>query len=84
MGLWLFLCYVIHSLKQGLCTRYAGSIKSIHQAFFHMEGRLYLSIRQQPVRARSCGFGARDFRPIDPAPVLQVFVERSGVAETPV
>ncbi len=48
-----------------------------------MAERLYLTIRQQPVRARSCGFGARDFRPIDPAPVLQVFVERSGITETP-
>lgn len=31
-----------------------------------------LSIRQQPVNARSCGFGDRDRRVIDPPPILQL------------
>lgn len=31
-----------------------------------------LSLRQQPVNARSCGFGDRDRRVIDPPPILQL------------
>ncbi|KAL7309723.1 hypothetical protein PS15m_010570 [Mucor circinelloides] len=31
---------------------------------------------QNPVRARCCGFGEKDRRPIDPPPVLQLFLER--------
>ena len=32
----------------------------------------HLSIRQQPVAARACGFGERDRRVIDPPPILEV------------
>ncbi|TPX60953.1 hypothetical protein PhCBS80983_g01472 [Powellomyces hirtus] len=31
-----------------------------------------LIIRQQPNRARMCGFGTKDYRPVDPAPILQL------------
>ncbi|KAJ3166110.1 hypothetical protein HDU88_003657 [Geranomyces variabilis] len=31
-----------------------------------------LIIRQQPNRARMCGFGSKDYRPVDPAPILQL------------
>ncbi|KAI5868148.1 velvet factor-domain-containing protein [Durotheca rogersii] len=34
-----------------------------------------LQVRQQPVAARSCGFGERDRRVIDPPPIVQVFIE---------
>ncbi|KAI8868668.1 hypothetical protein GQ42DRAFT_103583, partial [Ramicandelaber brevisporus] len=33
-----------------------------------------LEIIQQPNRARMCGFGEKDRRPIDPPPILQLFV----------
>ncbi|CAO3700062.1 unnamed protein product [Rhizopus stolonifer] len=33
-----------------------------------------LKIVQQPLRARMCGFGDKDRRPIVPAPILQLFV----------
>lgn len=32
-------------------------------------------VMQHPLRARCCGFGEKDRRPIDPPPVLQLFVE---------
>lgn len=31
---------------------------------------------QNPVRARCCGFGEKDRRPIDPPPILQLFIEQ--------
>ncbi|KAI7895594.1 velvet factor-domain-containing protein, partial [Mucor mucedo] len=31
---------------------------------------------QNPVRARCCGFGEKDRRPIDPPPILQLFIEK--------
>ncbi|OMH84576.1 hypothetical protein AX774_g1905 [Zancudomyces culisetae] len=37
-------------------------------------GRKYcLKIVQNPIRARMCGFGEKDRRPIDPPPVVQLF-----------
>ncbi|KPM43469.1 hypothetical protein AK830_g3061 [Neonectria ditissima] len=36
-----------------------------------------LDIRQQPVAARSCGFGERDRRVIDPPPIVQLVIESS-------
>lgn len=41
--------------------------------------RYVLSIRQQPVRARSCGFGDRDRRVIDPPPILQLRIDSPGL-----
>ena len=35
----------------------------------------HLRIRQQPVAARSCGFGERDRRVIDPPPIVQLIVQ---------
>ncbi|KAL4728563.1 hypothetical protein ACLX1H_005314 [Fusarium chlamydosporum] len=34
-----------------------------------------LKIRQQPIAARSCGFGERDRRVIDPPPIVQLIIE---------
>ena len=34
--------------------------------------RYKLSIRQQPIAARACGFGERDRRVVDPPPILQL------------
>lgn len=36
-----------------------------------------LILVQQPIRARCCGFGEKDRRPIDPPPILQLFIEKS-------
>ncbi|KAI8056535.1 velvet factor-domain-containing protein [Gilbertella persicaria] len=35
-----------------------------------------LIVIQHPIRARCCGFGEKDRRPIDPPPVLQLFIEK--------
>jgi hypothetical protein len=35
-----------------------------------------LIVVQNPVRARCCGFGEKDRRPIDPPPILQLFIEK--------
>ncbi|RBR14997.1 uncharacterized protein FIESC28_07499 [Fusarium coffeatum] len=37
--------------------------------------RYSLKIRQQPIAARSCGFGERDRRVIDPPPIVQLLIE---------
>lgn len=34
-----------------------------------------LVIVQQPIRARMCGFGEKDRRPISPPPILQLIVK---------
>lgn len=34
-----------------------------------------ITVRQQPVAARSCGFGERDRRVIDPPPIVQLTIE---------
>lgn len=34
-----------------------------------------LRVRQQPLAARSCGFGERDRRVIDPPPIVQCFID---------
>ncbi|KAL3588635.1 hypothetical protein FPOAC2_10794 [Fusarium poae] len=40
-----------------------------------------LKIRQQPVAARSCGFGERDRRVIDPPPIVQLLIEGPGLSK---
>ncbi|KAI5465727.1 velvet factor, partial [Mariannaea sp. PMI_226] len=40
-----------------------------------------LRLRQQPVAARSCGFGERDRRVIDPPPIVQLLVESPNLSE---
>ncbi|KAI9095005.1 velvet factor, partial [Phlyctochytrium arcticum] len=39
-------------------------------------------VRQEPNRARMCGFGTKDYRPVDPAPILQL-VRREGDGISP-
>ncbi|KAF8423581.1 velvet factor-domain-containing protein [Tirmania nivea] len=41
-------------------------------------GRYRISVRQQPVAARACGFGERDRRVIDPPPIVQLLVNDSN------
>ncbi|KAI8390955.1 velvet factor-domain-containing protein [Radiomyces spectabilis] len=38
--------------------------------------RYRLVVVQQPIRARSCGFGEKDRRLVDPPPILQLFAEQ--------
>ncbi|KAI8628658.1 hypothetical protein F5Y19DRAFT_476204 [Xylariaceae sp. FL1651] len=40
-----------------------------------------IRIRQQPVAARSCGFGERDRRVIDPPPIIQMSIEDPNASE---
>ncbi|KAI0549404.1 hypothetical protein F4679DRAFT_547014 [Xylaria curta] len=40
-----------------------------------------ISIRQQPVAARSCGYGERDRRVIDPPPIIQMRIEDPTASE---
>ncbi|KAI0199644.1 hypothetical protein F4808DRAFT_461527 [Astrocystis sublimbata] len=40
-----------------------------------------ISIRQQPVAARSCGYGERDRRVIDPPPIIQMSIEDPTASE---
>lgn len=40
-----------------------------------------LRIRQQPVAARSCGFGERDRRVIDPPPIVQLVIDGPQMTE---
>ncbi|KAI0533407.1 hypothetical protein GGR58DRAFT_516945 [Xylaria digitata] len=40
-----------------------------------------ISIRQQPVAARSCGYGERDRRVIDPPPIIQMKIEDPTASE---
>lgn len=42
--------------------------------------RYELSVRQQPLNARSCGFGDRDRRVIDPPPILQLDINAPHLA----
>ncbi|KAI1432284.1 hypothetical protein GGR50DRAFT_689047 [Xylaria sp. CBS 124048] len=40
-----------------------------------------ISIRQQPLAARSCGYGERDRRVIDPPPIIQLSIEDPTASE---
>ncbi|KAJ3454306.1 hypothetical protein MRS44_018200 [Fusarium solani] len=40
-----------------------------------------LRVRQQPAAARSCGFGERDRRTVDPPPIVQLHIEGLGHIE---
>ncbi|KAI3337128.1 hypothetical protein HD806DRAFT_518072 [Xylariaceae sp. AK1471] len=40
-----------------------------------------INIRQQPVAARSCGYGERDRRVIDPPPIIQMSIEDPAASE---
>ncbi|KAI1640231.1 velvet factor-domain-containing protein [Biscogniauxia mediterranea] len=41
-----------------------------------------IKVRQQPVAARSCGFGERDRRVIDPPPIVQVSIEDPNASQS--
>ncbi|KAG2217678.1 hypothetical protein INT45_008329 [Circinella minor] len=43
-----------------------------------------LVVVQQPTRARCCGFGEKDKRPINPPPILQLHITNSDGSLTPV
>ncbi|KAF4995510.1 hypothetical protein FGRMN_5053 [Fusarium graminum] len=43
--------------------------------------RYLLKIRQQPIAARSCGFGERDRRVIDPPPIVQLSMESPSLTK---
>ncbi|RHZ53785.1 hypothetical protein Glove_437g43 [Diversispora epigaea] len=45
--------------------------------------RYRLDVSQQPIRARMCGFGDKDRRPIDPPPVVRLFVSTVDGASVP-
>ncbi|KAG0168494.1 hypothetical protein DFQ29_010132, partial [Apophysomyces sp. BC1021] len=45
-------------------------------AMIHDERQYELVVVQQPLRARMCGFGDKDRRPISPPPILQLFVKQ--------
>jgi hypothetical protein len=40
-----------------------------------------IRVRQQPVAARSCGFGERDRRVIDPPPIVQLSIEDPSLSQ---
>ncbi|PKS10158.1 hypothetical protein jhhlp_001908 [Lomentospora prolificans] len=40
-----------------------------------------ITVRQQPVAARSCGFGERDRRVIDPPPIVQLTIEDPSLSK---
>ena len=40
-----------------------------------------IRVRQQPVAARSCGFGERDRRVIDPPPIVQLTIEDPSMSK---
>ncbi|KAL2181354.1 velvet factor-domain-containing protein [Thermothelomyces heterothallicus CBS 202.75] len=40
-----------------------------------------INVRQQPLAARSCGFGERDRRVIDPPPIVQLTIHDPGLSE---
>lgn len=46
----------------------------------HDEMKYELSLRQQPVNARSCGFGDRDRRVVDPPPIIQLKIHAPGLS----
>ncbi len=37
-----------------------------------------LKIEQNPVHVRACGFGGKDYRPLDPIPVLQLLIKENN------
>lgn len=45
------------------------------------DGCYELSIRQQPIAARSCGFAEKDRRVIDPPPIVQLLIQSPSLPE---
>ncbi|KAI5801672.1 velvet factor-domain-containing protein [Peziza echinospora] len=49
---------------------------------YRMEGRIYsLEVNQQPIRARMCGFGDKDRRPITPPPCVRLVVKDASTGK---
>jgi hypothetical protein len=44
------------------------------------ESEYKIKVRQQPVAARSCGFGERDRRVIDPPPIVQLMIDDTSLS----
>lgn len=63
---------------EGLETATSG--KAAAPAIRQDAVRYELSLRQQPINARSCGFGDRDRRVIDPPPIVQLKVHGAGLS----
>ncbi|KAG2173992.1 hypothetical protein INT44_000106 [Umbelopsis vinacea] len=52
------------------------SLRSDTTIDYHAVGSYRLEVCQQPLHARMCGFGEKDRRPIDPPPIVQLFVQK--------
>lgn len=52
-----------------------ASRASMRSPTFPTEPQYKITVRQQPFAARSCGFGERDRRVIDPPPIVQLNIE---------
>ncbi|KAH6888627.1 velvet factor-domain-containing protein [Thelonectria olida] len=57
------------------------SAPSSRRPSHNLDAEYKLKIRQQPVAARSCGFGERDRRVIDPPPIVQLLIESPYLSE---
>ncbi|KAJ2808786.1 hypothetical protein H4R20_000644 [Coemansia guatemalensis] len=63
--------------KGYLCTPVPAALSEAPARLCRTEGRLQkyvLEMAQHPVRARMCGFGEKDRRPLDPPPVVRLRV----------
>lgn len=54
---------------------YLAKTNSIPSELERVQPKYSITVRQQPIAARACGFGERDRRVIDPPPILQLLVE---------
>lgn len=69
----------------GLIRPSQSSVRFQLGKYPYFQPRLYTNayvctivVVQQPIRARSCGFGEKDKRPIDPPVILQLHKESQG------
>ncbi|KAF4963953.1 hypothetical protein FSARC_8088 [Fusarium sarcochroum] len=58
-----------------------SSISAISRRPGEIDAGYSLRIRQQPVAARSCGFGERDRRVIDPPPIVQLIIDGPNLTQ---
>ncbi|KAM0214474.1 hypothetical protein ACHAQI_003528 [Fusarium lateritium] len=60
-----------------------GEERRMHTSIDNGSGDTHhmLKIRQQPTAARSCGFGERDRRVIDPPPIVQLSIESPSLSK---
>lgn len=69
----------VHALLNDEATPSALSTKSAIPGHYD-EMKYELSLRQQPVNARSCGFGDRDRRVVDPPPIIQLKIHAPNLS----